>query len=242
MQKLGIMDLALDVKLAEETKAGIELQVKVQKHWTNRALFYLAKMYTDNLKMGQDYSKLRKCISISILDFNLVESDEYHTVYRLRDKNGKDLTDLFEVHIIELRKKLSGMNAVDDWIRLFNAESEDDLKMIKSKNRGIMEAIGELKIMSLGKSLRYLYEQHWKAIRDRWAEDEYVWDLGKAEGMAKGKAEAILQFLGELGDVPAELSEKIMDEKNLETLNCWLKTAARAESLEQFGESISQIG
>ena len=104
MQKLGIMDLALDIKLAEDAKAGIEMQVRVQKNWTKRTLFYLAKMYTDDLKAGQDYGKLRKCISISILDFNLVDSDKYHTIYRLRDENGKDLTDLFEVHIIELRK------------------------------------------------------------------------------------------------------------------------------------------
>lgn len=245
MQKLGIMDLALNVKMAGNAKAGIEMQVRVQKNWTKRALFYLAKMYTDDLKTGQDYSKLRKCISISILDFDLVDGDEYHTVYRLRDKNGKDLTDLFEVHIIELRKKLNGMNAVNDWIRLFNAESEEDLKMIKSKSVGIMEAIEELKTMSLGKSLRYLYEEHLRAVRDRRAEDEYVWDLGKAEGIAvgkaEGKAESILQLLGELGDVSTELSGKVMAEKDLDKLNRWLKTAARAESLQQFEESIESL-
>ncbi|MDE5866546.1 MAG: Rpn family recombination-promoting nuclease/putative transposase, partial [Lachnospiraceae bacterium] len=202
--------------------------------WTKRALFYLAKMYTDDLKIGQDYSKLRKCISISILDFDLVDSDEYHTVYRLRDKNGKDLTDLFEVHIIELSKKLHGTESVNDWIRLFNAESEEDLKMIKSKSAGIIEAIKELRTMSLGKTLHYMYEEHLKAIRDRRAEDEYVWDLGRANG----KAEAIIQILGELGEAPTELSEKIMAEKDLDTLNRWLKTAARAESLQQFEESM----
>lgn len=234
MQKLGIMDLALDIKLAEDTKAGIEMQVRVQKNWTKRTLFYLAKMYTDDLKIGQDYSKLRKCISISILDFDLVNSAEYHTVYRLRDKNGKDLTDLFEVHIIELGKKLHGTESVNDWIRLFNAESEEDLKMIKSKSAGIIEAIKELRTMSLGKTLRYMYEEHLKAVRDRRAEDEYVWDLGRANG----KAEAIIQILDELGEVPTELSDKIMAEKDLDTLNHWLKTAARAESLQQFEESM----
>ena len=234
MQKLGIMDLALDIKLSEEAKAGIEMQVRVQKNWTKRTLFYLAKMYTDDLKMGQDYGKLRKCISISILDFNLVDSDKYHTIYRLRDENGKDLTDLFEVHIIELGKTLNGTKAVDDWVRLFNAESEEDLKMIKSKSAGIIEAIKELRTMSLGKTLRYMYEEHLKSVRDRRAEDEYVWDLGKANG----KAEDILQLLKDLGDVSAELSEKIMGEKDLDTLNRWLKTAAKAESLQQFEESM----
>lgn len=218
MQKMGIMDLALDIKLSEEAKAGIEMQVRVQKNWTKRTLFYLAKMYTDDLRTGQDYGKLRKCISISILDFNLVDSEKYHTIYRLRDENGKDLTDLFEVHIIELRKKLYGTELVNDWIRLFNAESEEDLKMIKSKSTGISEAIKELRTMSLGKTLRYMHEEHLKAVRDRRAEDEYVRDIGKAEGKIEGKAEAVVQLLKDLGDVSAELSEKIMAEKDLYTL------------------------
>lgn len=230
LQKQGIMDLALDIKLEEDAKAGIEMQVRVQKNWTKRTLFYLAKMYTDDLKAGHDYGKLRKCISISILDFDLVDGDEYHTIYRLRDKNGKDLTDLFEVHIIELGKKLGGTKAIDDWIRLFNAESEEDIKMIKTRSVGMMEAIRELKTMSLGKTLRYMYEEHLKAVRDRRAEDEYVRDLGKAEG----KAEDILQLLRDLGDVSEELSEKIMSEKDLDTLSRWLKMAAKAENIEQF--------
>ncbi|MCM1385988.1 MAG: Rpn family recombination-promoting nuclease/putative transposase [Bacillus sp. (in: Bacteria)] len=230
MQKLGIMDLALNIKLAEDAKAGIEMQVRVQKNWTKRTLFYLAKMYTDDLRSGQDYDRLRKCISISILDFDLVDSDEYHTIYRLRDKNGKDLTDLFEVHIIELGKTLNGAGSVDDWIRLFNAENEEDLKMIKSKSAGINEAIRELKTMSLGKTLRYMYEEHLKAIRDRRAEDEYVHDMGKAEG----RAESIIQLLMDLGDVSEELSAKIMSEKDLDTLKRWLAMAAKVESIQQF--------
>ena len=34
-------------------------------------LFYLAKMYDEDLRSGQDYSRLKKCISIGILDFKL---------------------------------------------------------------------------------------------------------------------------------------------------------------------------
>ena len=234
LQKLGIMDLALNIQLAEDAKAGIEMQVRVQKNWTKRALFYLAKMYTDDLRVGQDYSRLRKCISISILDFDLLDSEGYHTIYRLRDKSGKDLTDLFEVHIIELRKKLNGAESVDDWIRLFNAESEEDLKMIQSKSTGINEAIRELRTMSLSKTLRYMYEEHLKAVRDRRAEDEYVRDMGKAEGKAEGRAESIIQLLMELGDVSDELSAKIMSEKDLDILKRWLAMASKAESIQQF--------
>ncbi len=84
--------------------------------------------------------------------------------------------------------------------------------------------------MSLGKTLRYIYEEHLKAVRDRRAEDEYVHDMGKAEG----KAESIIQLLMEKGDVSEELSAKIMSEKDLDILKRWLAMAAKAESIQQF--------
>ena len=43
----------------------------------------------------------------------------------------KELSDMWEVHVVKLRKKLQGTEAVDDWIRLLNAETEEDLEMLK---------------------------------------------------------------------------------------------------------------
>lgn len=233
-QKLGILDMNMEMR--DGTKVNIEMQTRCQKHWVRRQLFYLTRMYSGDLKEGQEYAGLQKCVSISILDFNLIEDKEYHSVYRLRDKLGRELTDLLEIHIIELCKKLEGMNAVNDWIRLFNAESEEDLEMIEAKNLGITEAIELLKNMNLRKSFRYLYEERLKAIRDRQAEDECVWDQGREQGRVEGKAEAILQLLDELGDMPSDLRVMIMAEKDMDTLNRWLKAAARAESIEQYRE------
>mgnify|MGYP007031363240 CR=1 FL=1 len=55
-----------------------------------------------------------------------------------------------------------GSEPVDDWIRLFNAEREEDLEIIEAKNTGIREAIMAMKEMGLRKNLRYLYEDHIK--------------------------------------------------------------------------------
>lgn len=74
---------------------------------------------------------------------------------------------------------------MDDWIRLMNAETEEEVDMIRTENPGVLAAIREIKIVNLGKGLRALYEAHMKEVRNRNAWDEYVWD----EGIAKGKAE-----------------------------------------------------
>lgn len=54
------------------------------------------------------------------------------------------------------------------------------------------------------------------------------------EGKAEGKAEDVLELLEDLEPVPEELRERIMKEKNLETLRKWVKQAARADSVESF--------
>ena len=88
----------------------------------------------------------------------LMEDGRYHSVYRMRDEVGKDYSDLLELHIIELRKTLSGNSRVDDWIRLFNAETEEDLHMIKTKNAGVQRAKYVIREMSLTESLREAVE------------------------------------------------------------------------------------
>ena len=46
-------------------------------------------------------------------------------MYTLKDQSERELTDLFEVHIMELKKQLKSDTPVNDWIRLFNAREED---------------------------------------------------------------------------------------------------------------------
>ena len=52
-QKLGIMDLSLT--LNDDTKIDIELQLRSQKFWVKRNLFYLAHLYVDELWVGENY-------------------------------------------------------------------------------------------------------------------------------------------------------------------------------------------
>ena len=77
---------------------NIELQIKFYSCWDKRNLFYLAKMYTEDLRVGQDYTKLKKSIRISILDFNYTEDPVYHSVYYLRDEKGR----LYD-HIVDVK-------------------------------------------------------------------------------------------------------------------------------------------
>lgn len=122
---------------------------------------------------------MKKCITISILDFNLTWDNNYHRKYLLREENGELFSDLVELHILELNKVLTGQR-IDEWIQLFNVETEEDLEMLETmtKNPGILEAIKEVRQMSLGKWARARYDEHMKMVRDQNARDDYVRDEG----------------------------------------------------------------
>lgn len=68
---------------------------------------------------------------------------------------------------------------------------------------------------------------------------------GKEEGMIEGrlkeKAESILEFLEDCGEIPEQLSALIMEQTDLEILRKWLKLAARSETIEAFEEKIGLI-
>ena len=206
--KQGILDVK--VFLLDGTRINIEMQLRRQKFWIKRSLFYLSKMYTDILFVGEEYHKLQRCISIHILDFNLIEGDSNHNVYRMRDSAGKDLTNLLELHTIELRKALQGNNRIDDWVRLFNAKTEEDLRMIKTKNIGIEKAKCTVQELSLSESLREVVDYYRKKKMDRKAEDAYVYDQGQLDMLFKLVANQTIDIntAAENYEMPKEEFEK----------------------------------
>ena len=67
--KLGILDIR--AKVNNTVDINIEMQLVDEKNIEKRIVFYLSKMYTQNLKKAHNYSELNKCISILFIDFEL---------------------------------------------------------------------------------------------------------------------------------------------------------------------------
>lgn len=248
-EKQCILDVR--IQLNDDSRINVELQIRRLAYWDKRSLFYLAKMYTDNLFIGQKYDRLKKCIVINILDFAGDEHPGYHKVYHLRDQEGRLYSDQFEVHIIELNKELTG-DKLDDWIRFFQVKNMGELNKLQSRNAGVMEAVEEVKRMNLIRSIRLWYEARLMYQRDQWAIEDAIredsWNAGHAEGHAAGHAEGdlyrsqqgILDLLEELGNVPDDIRSYIDCTRDTETLRKWLKFAAHAESFDDFRKKIDE--
>ena len=192
-QKQGILDVLM--VLNNEKKINIELQIRREADWDKRSMFYLAKMFVADLLRGENYHELQKCIGISILDFNLDNVPEYHKIYRIRDNTGRDYSDMIEIHVIELRKKLYGLDQTDEWIRLFRVNTKEELDMLRgqTKNPGILEAIKEINIMNLGKRLRAIHEFNLREQRDKAALEEQIRRDASAQGLAEGRAKGLAE-------------------------------------------------
>lgn len=58
--------------------------------------------------------------------------------------------------------------------------------------------------------------------------------ISKEEGVILGKAEIVLSFLSDLGDISESLKERILSEKDPDLLTTWSKAAAKASSIDEF--------
>ena len=56
--KYGILDVR--VKMKNGTQIDFEMQVIYYNYWANRTIYYLSKMYVEQLNKGEDYDKLQK--------------------------------------------------------------------------------------------------------------------------------------------------------------------------------------
>jgi hypothetical protein len=69
------------------------------------------------------------------------------------------------------------------------------------------------------------------------------WEIGitegRAEGIAEGKAEDIMELLEEHGEVPNDLRERILEQKNLDTLKKWHRLSAKSSSIQEFIDGIA---
>ncbi|MCK8825885.1 Rpn family recombination-promoting nuclease/putative transposase [Fuchsiella alkaliacetigena] len=226
----------LDIKATanDNQKINIEIQLKNQYNMTRRSLYYWSRLYSSQLKEGQEYSKLRKTVAINILNFNyLAEMEKYHNCFLLKEKETNQLlTDLEEIHFIELSKldenKYQKQEDIDNdlipWLLFLKNPESEVVKMIEERVKELEKAAKSLEVLSQDEEAREIYEARQKAIHD------YVTNLKEArretrkETRKETKAEIAKEMLQGNEDI-----EKIIKYTNLSK-----------EELEEIKESIQQ--
>ena len=191
--KLGVLDIVTELDGKE--KCNIEMQLIDKNNIIERMLYYWSKIYTRQIKAGEDYNKLEKTIVILIADFNIkgLEKVEYHSTWKIIETNSVKkliLTDKFELDIIELLKIKGKENEKDqllDWlVFLENPESERVTRKME-ENENLKEAVEKLDRISEDEKMQRIIELREKAIRDEHAIYAKGVDDGIEKGIQKGK-------------------------------------------------------
>ena len=195
--KLGVLDIVTELDGKE--KCNIEMQLIDKNNIIERMLYYWSKMYTRQIKTGDDYKKLEKTIVILIADFNIkgLEEVEYHSTWKIIETNSVKkliLTDKFELDIIELLKIKGRENEKDqllDWlVFLENPESERVTRKME-ENENLKEAVEKLDRISEDEKMQRIIELREKAIRDEHA----IYDKGLDDGIEKGAKEEKIKIV-----------------------------------------------
>jgi predicted transposase/invertase (TIGR01784 family) len=193
--KFSRVDLKMQV---DEKVVNVEMQICDESNFRERTLYYWSKIYSSELKSGEDYSKLRETICINIVNFNLFDCTEFHSHFKIIEKNRHEvLTDKFAIHFFELKKigKNPDKNKpMELWLQLINAETEEELNMLENTNvREINQAIVVLRELNADEKMRYISDMREKALHDEANALNSAKRSGFNEGMKQGKMEGAIE-------------------------------------------------
>ena len=188
----------LDIKAKAENGRwfNVEMQISEDYNFDKRAIYYWAKLVTEQLSEGRMFNELKKTISINILDFNFIPNNtEVHNCYKIiNTATGKDdkLHDIFELHYVELRKFTKHneqvITALDRWSTFLTKADKLDKNHIPEElasDLAIIKAIAAVDRM-FDEEERLVYETRMQSLADVESKIASAEEKGREEGREEG--------------------------------------------------------
>ena len=195
--KTGVLDVKL--RLKNNTIIDIEIQNRWNSEFVQRTIFYWAKMYTENLKTGEVYTKLPKCITINIVGEGFDLNSLIHSEYNVVEKHLNDrLSDELEIHFLNLAKvKEQDENTESDekkkklynWLKFIETDDEEVRNMLAQESPMMRKANSTIELMEMSPKEKWLYEN-----RMKYEHDKASWKhVGYQEGIEQGSYQKALE-------------------------------------------------
>ena len=181
--------LDLNMKLKDRL-INVEIQINSQADYSDRALFYWAKLFTSELESGEPYKQLKQAITVNIVDFNMFEGSDYHSeVAAVVKGSGKVFSDKLSMHFFELKKvgqRLDPKNRKELWMQFINADSKEELEMLKKTDvPEITSAVNVILDMSEDTKVRELARWREKSMHDAASALKNAEEKGRAAERAR---------------------------------------------------------
>jgi len=172
-ETIGDKFCRLDINMiVNEQQVSLEIQVAKQGNYPVRSLYYWSRMFSTALKAGDDYFDIPRTISINILGFDqFANPDKFYWEFKMRETTTHEpLTDKDVIRFYEL-KKVPPLEDVDSgkelWLKLFKAETEEDLEKIAALGVPVMsQAIEAYRHVAATNEFKELERMRSKARHD----------------------------------------------------------------------------
>ena len=228
--KTGVLDVKL--RLKNNTIIDIEVQNRWNSEFVQRTIFYWAKMYTENLKTSEVYTKLPKCITINIVGEGFNLNNLIHSEYNVVEKHINDrLSDELEIHFLNLAKvKEQQENFEHDekkkklynWLKFIETDNPEVRKMLEQESPMMRKANTTIELMEMSPRDKWLYDSRMKYEHDRAS--------CISEGYRQGIEEGIQQGL-ERGIDKGVYQKALETAKNLLAMNFPIENIAKVTGL-----------
>ena len=221
--------IRMDVYAKDEknTRYDIEMQI-ANKELGKRTRYYHSQMDMDILASGHDYKRLPSAYVIFICNFDPFGKEKYCYSFENRCMQDFSLSMGDESRSIFLSTVGKDSENIPAELKAFldfvkTDTSENNTKTDDAYVKGLQQSIRSVKeSKEMERSFMTLEElQEWAKI-----------ELSR---------EYVLELLESLGMISEALEKRIMSEEELEVLKVMVKAAAKAESLQQFEELISEL-
>ena len=189
--------IVLDI-LAEDERGrryNIEMQVRREKAWSARSVYYLARTFTQPMRSGGQYETLKSAIGIHLLDFDLFpDPTQAHWCFELRDREQPSVTlgEELQLNLIELPKAdragLAG-SALAAWVEFLEHWQEEE-RMAEIDYPPVQQALKRIRRLSADEEA-----QHYAMMRERAIHTEAS-ELGAVLGLV---ADVLAAHLGDRG-------------------------------------------
>jgi predicted transposase/invertase (TIGR01784 family) len=230
--------IILDIRATDGTGHlyDIEMQVRKYDDYNQRTLYYLSRMYTEQLEKGDQYGLLKPVIGIHFLDYMLFpQHPDYYFRFELRDCRYPELTltDDLALYLFEmpkagrLKEKANLDGGMAEWLHFFNhAHIQGDKTMrTQYSNPNIIKAFDILEKLSADEKTRMLAEQRERALKDeasmlgsaRRQGEKTGLEKGEKIGLEKGARNNAIETAARLLKMGVLSAEQIADATGLST-------------------------
>ena len=226
-EKVGRLDLR--VKINENAIVVIEMQLQDKCKMRKRAMYYASKIMASSLEVGQTYEQIKDMYVISILDYNMLETEEYNTDTVIVDSKYRKyiVIDGIKFNFIELPKFREQVKVpktkLEEWLTFIDYEDMEMVKMAIAQNKLVEKAQKEYEYLTGDEATK-----RWQFLREKAILDERAAYInGKTRGEEEGEARG--KIIGEKhGKIIGKREEKI------ETAKAMMKDKVKRELIEKY--------